>query len=278
MSKDYETGAERVQAPPAPQGPTLEQQATDREAALQAELQSQRIEAAKAQAKAEAMERFVQDSFQRGRQEVPQEAQVAVNDLGLTEEQILADPTGAIAKIAAQIRQRDEAMREYQQRVGNVVGNLAKSTFKAEMESLKSERFSEWLTPYVEDYFRKNPEEAFKEGAVRNVYNQLIGQNYGELERLEREKVGVPTQTRERVVEPSVRQSYSNVAPPTSQTNILPEDEMFMLESHNRKSPEQYRMTPEEWRDIRQGRKYPKAISTDIQVRGAKPNVSYERG
>ena len=165
-------------------------------------------------------------------------------------------------------------MRDYQERANSVIGNLAKNSFKAEMGALQNERYGEWIAPYVEDYFRKNPEDVFKDGSVRRIYNELVGQNIEELERLHREKAIPPNQQRERVVEMPL--GYSSVPEPRSRNdgNTLPEDEAFMLSEHNRKSP-QYAMTPEEWAEIRTGKKFPKKISTDIQHRGAKPNVSY---
>ena len=272
--KEFETGSPAP--PPAPKGPSPEEQARERELQLQGQKQAAEIEAARSQAKAEAMERFLQQSFARGRSEAPpQEAVRAQQDLGLTEEEILADPTGSIAKLSDHIRRQNEAMVEYQNRANSVIGNLAKSNFKSEMSALGKERYAEWLAPYVEDYFRNNPEEAFKDGSVRRIYNELVGQNIEELERLHKEKAVPPGQVnRERVIEQSTGASNYSPEPPRKETSALPEDEMFMLSEHNRRAP-QYAMTPEEWADIRSGKKFPKKISTDIQYRGAKPNVSY---
>lgn len=256
--------------------PTAAELAAEREAQLREELKQKEIDAARAQAKAEAMERYVSEQFAHGRETRPadRDTQRAVNELGLTEEDILNDPAGAIAKISAHMKARDAEMYAYQERVNSVVGNLAKNSFRAEMSALKNERFAEWLVPYVEDYFRKNPDEALLDGSVKRVYNQLVGQNYEELERLSKEK-GIPPNTRQRIVEPGIRTSGYEPAPVKEEKPVLPEDEMFMLQEHNRKVDPKYKMTPEEWADIRSGKKYPKKISTDIQVRGAKSNVSY---
>lgn len=231
------------------------------------------LELARAQARAEQMERLVREGFAQGREPVQPivEAQEAAEELGLTEAEILQDPTGAIAKISEQMRLQRNQFIEYQQRVGTVVGNLAKSNFKSEMQGLKSEEFSEWLTPHVEDYFRKNPEEALREGSVRRIYNELVGQNYSELQKLKTERAGMPQ--RQKVVEPAFK--ASSVLEPEKKSPALPEDELFMLNEHNRKVSANYRMTQDEWTAIRGGKKYPKKISSDIQYRGAKPNVSY---
>lgn len=269
--KEYE----RPAPPQVDPGPSQEELARQREMSLQEDKRQAELEAARAQAKAEAMERFVREAYAHGRSQPQQnpEAQQAAQSLGLTEEIILEDPTRAIAMIAEEMRRKDEAFREYQSRVNGVVGNLAKSNFKAEMQALHGERFAEWLVPYVEDYFRRNPEEAFQEGRVRGVYNELVGSNYEELERLHREKTAVPGQ-RERVVETPIRTTYPAQEAKKADSHGLPEEEAFFLEEMNKRMG-QYAMTPEEWADIRSGRKYPKKIATDIQVRGAKPNVSY---
>lgn len=255
--------------------PTAAELAAEREAQLREELKQKEIDAARAQAKAEAMERYVSEQFAQGRGQVPadRDTQRAVSELGLSEEDILNDPAGAIAKITAHMKARDQELYAYQERVNSVVGNLAKNSFRAEMSALKNERFAEWLVPYVEDYFRKNPEEALLDGSVKRVYNQLVGQNYEELERLSKEKSGV--NNRQRIVEPGIKTSGYEPAPVKEDKPVLPEDEMFMLQEHNKRVDSKYRMTPEEWAEIRSGKKYPKKISTDIQVRGAKSNVSY---
>mgnify|MGYP001581685329 CR=1 FL=1 len=272
--KEWEKGPAAAPSPVTPSGPTPEEQSREREAQAVAAKQAAEIEAARAQAKAETMERFVQESFARGRSTPPpQEAISAQETLGLTDEQILTDPAWAIAKLQEQIRLERAARADYQERANSVIGNLAKNSFKSEMGAISKERFGEWLVPHVEDYFRKNPEEAFKDGSVRRIYNELVGQNIEELERLHKDKVALPNQQRERVVEMPI--GYSTMPePPRKEGNQLPEDEAFMLASHNAKSP-QYAMTPEEWLEIRTGKKFPKKISTDIQHRGAKPNVSY---
>ena len=274
--REFETGrVPQIVEPPKPSEAEL---SAKREADLREELRQKELDTARAQAKAEAMENYVKQQFEAGRvQQTSQvdkrDAQIAANDLGLTEQDILNDPTAAIAKISEHMKRRDQELYDYQERVNSVVGGLAKNTFRAEMNSLKNERFGEWLVPYVEDYFRKNPQAALNDGEVRRVYNELVGQNYSELEKLSVEKATPPG--RERIIEQPIRASSYSPEPPKDDKGKLPEDEMFMLGEHNRKVEEKYRMTPEEWADIRSGVKYPKKISTDIQVRGAKSNVSY---
>lgn len=262
---------------PEPVGPTPEELARQKEAETQAKLREQELETERAKAKAEAMEMFVRERFAQGRTEVvqqaPPEARQAQEDLGMTEEEILSDPAGAIAKLSAYMRAKNEEEARYRNNANNVIANLAKSNFKSELQALKNERYAEWIMPHVEDHFRRNPEEAFNEGRVRSVYNELVGQNLQQLEKLERERTIPPP--RERVIEPSVSFSPSPEPAKKDEKQILPEDEEFMRLEHNRRVPEHYQMTAEEWRDIRSGKKYPKKISTDIQYRGAKPNVSY---
>jgi hypothetical protein len=274
MEREFDR--ERPQVKPT--GPTPEELGREREAKLQAEKHTAEVETARAQAKAEAMERFVRDSYAAGRQNTapPEDSRKAVNELGLTEEQILADPTGSIAKISDHIRRQNEEMFQYREQVNSVVGNLARSNFKAEMENVSKDRFGSYLMGHVEDYFRRNPNAALNEGEVRRVYNELVGQNYVELERLEKEKVGVsPPQDRERVVENTFR-AASYAPAPEKKLSKLPEDEAFMLGEMNKRMPAHYQMDETEWEEIRSGRKFPKKISTDIQVRGARPNVSYD--
>lgn len=260
---------------PVVEQPIVPDAAKEHEVRLQAELRESELAAARAGAKAEAMERFVREGFAQGRSAPPQDAVRAQEDLGLSDEDILSDPTGAISKLQAQIRQRDEAMREYQERANSVIGNLAKNSFRSEMQSLSKERYSEWITPYVEDYFRKNPQEAFTDGAVRRVYHELVGQNLSELERLQSERTSVPL-PRQRVVEESARFSSASEPSGEAKKQLLSDEDEFMRVSTNSSFGGKYAMSPEEWADIRSGKKYPKKIATDIQVRGAKPNVSYD--
>lgn len=258
---------------PGPVKPSEAELAREREAQIQEQLRQSEIEAAKAQARAEAMEAFVREGFAQGRTQPPPEAVKAQESLGLSDEDILSDPTGSIARLQEQIRRQEAEMREYQERANSVIGNLAKNNFKGEMQALQKERYGEWITPYVEDYFRKNPEEAFRDGSVRRIYNELVGQNIEELERLHREKTQTPQQ-RQKVIEAPTRFSASPEPPRDEKKSLLSEEDEFMRLEHNKKSP-RYQMTQEEWADIRSGKKFPKKIATDIQVRGAKPNVSY---
>jgi hypothetical protein len=212
----------------------------------------------------------------------------AQQELGITEEDLRDNTIESIHKIAERVsaKQNAESMRH----VGAVVGNLANSTYEMELKDLSSDPYYGYLESGLRDYFRRNPQEYTNNpGSIRRKYNELVGENIAELQRLAAEKEAADqgggtndapatrgsTQhsSRARVVEPSI--NVNSPAPDRGGKKtapVLDEARQDIMDTFNAFG---LNMDAEEWTEIEEGRALPKKVSADIQLGMNKPNTDY---
>lgn len=288
--KEYARGAVApTPAPaPAPPGPSPEEVAAQKEAeiaALKAEMAQK--EAAFA-ARFDGLERLVGEGFRNRATPaapVPPDttaAYAAQQDLGLTDEEILANPAKSFEKIRDHLRNQIRA--EMTQEYGAAFNNLTVTAFQSQVEALRADPYFEDLSGALIQYFQDNPQEASIAGQVRRIYNELIGVNIGELQKRAeaRKQLAEPAPpvapaARPRAVEPSLRAPVTPTPMPPEARNapIIDEAEANMMEAFNKVRPGLFK-DEAEWAEVAQGKRFPKKIATDIQAGRAKPNVSYE--
>ena len=262
---------------------------------LHAEARERDMASAANDARLEMMERQLAQGYsdRTSAQTAPQASPSyeAQQELGITDEELLANPTTSMRKIAEQVGVRLNA--ESMQRVGAVVGNLANSTYEMELKELSNHPYYASLEGSLRQHFRNVPQEYTNSpGSLKKKFNELIGENLTELQRLEVESgadvansdaqisgatnaAPATRSPRARAVEPSI-----NVSSPSPRTPgpakggkvALDDARTEMMETFNAFG---LNMTPDEWLEIEEGRALPKKVSTDIQVGIAKANVEY---
>ena len=194
-----------------------------------------------------------------------QEAQQAAADLGMSKDEILADPDAALQKIYSHFT---NVIQERDQKFGQVLAGVADKTFQSEMRLLKNKDefpFYEDLKPHIEDYYSSNPREKVP-GVGRSpseVYELLVGRNWKVLD--ERRKQKEPTAP----IAPAdeVTRLPSEPEPPTrtpapegprqgrkKKVELSPEEEKVRV-SYNR--DENTNISPEEWIAIRDNKVLP---------------------
>jgi len=218
----------------------------------------------------------------------------AQQELGITDDDLIAHPAENMRKIAEQVGTRLNA--ESMQRVGAVVGNLANSTYEMELKELSKHPYYASLEGSLRQHFRNVPQEYTNSpGSIKKKFNELIGENLTELQRLEVESGAEAANSeaqisgatnaapatrspRARAVEPSI-----NVASPTPRSPgptkggkvVLDDARQDVMDTFNAFMSPEDRLTPEGWLEIEEGRALPKKVSADIQVGIAKANVEY---
>lgn len=282
--KEYDRGAVPVPPAPAPpQGPTPEEVA-----AKNAEISALKTEIAQKEAaftaRFDGLERMVGDSFRNRATPaapVPPDtaaAYAAQQDLGMTDEEILANPAKSFEKLRDHLKKqvREEVAKEY----GDTLNNMAVAAFQSQVEALRGEPYFGDLADAVVQYFQDNPREASVPGQVRRIYNELIGVNLAELQRrasARKEPADPePPPARARSVEPAFRSPAAPTpAPPENKTApVIDEAEAAVMSAFNKARPGLFK-DETEWAEVAQGKRFPKKIASDIQTGRAKPNVSY---
>jgi hypothetical protein len=243
-------------------------------------------------ARLEMMERRLAEGYEANQNAPtapsPSAAAEAQVELGITEEDLRNNSIESIHKIAERVAAKQNA--ESMQRVGAVVGNLANSTYEMELRELSSDPYYSYLESGLREYFRRNPQEYTNNpGSIQRKYNELVGENIAELQRLQAEKEAAAAEgdrtapatrgstqhsSRARVVEPSI-----NVSSPSpgarakaKEAPVLDEARQQIMDTFNAFG---LNMDAEEWMEIEEGRALPKKVSSDIQVGIAESNTDY---
>lgn len=273
--------------------PTPEQEELERLRAAEAQWKDQEAERQKqeADARIRALEDQMRQRYQAVRQNAapPQEQTYAAQqELGLTDEEILANPKEAIERMAQHIAQKELAAER--QQMTQILGHQVRRGFDAEMGSLSQEPYFRDLEATLHEYFQQNPQEAIVAGSVKRKYNELVGENLAYLTKLaaERQAAEAVAQEREtatqaqsvqnRVVEPQIR--------PGSVEKTKTSEKEFSLDPNPARAKEKQRLIDEfnrhganldekEWIEIEEGRALPKKMSADIQLGYGGPNVEY---
>jgi hypothetical protein len=210
----------------------------------------------------------------------------AQQELGITDEELLANPTQSMRQIAEHVAAKMNA--ESMQRVGAVVGNLANTTYEMELKELSTHPYYVHLEGQLRDHFRNNPTEYTNNpGAMRRKYNELVGANLTDLQRIQEEATeadisnstnaapATRTPSRTRVVEPNLpvnSPAPGNVRGTKKEAPVLDSARQELMDTFNAFG---LNMNAEEWLEIEEGRALPKKVSADIQVGIAKSNVDY---
>jgi hypothetical protein len=285
----------------AEEEPSAEAQELERLRQANAELES-RLRAqrdSEVDSRLSEMERAMQEKYRAVRQAPsapqPEPAYQAQQELGITDEEILANPRAAIERISEHIA--NQRLSQMQDGVVQVLRHQVKRGFDSEMESLRNHPYYNDLAPVLREHFDANPHEMIEAGAVKRRFNELVGENLDTLTKLaaEREakrKVDEESQrlseqpgaiARNRVVEPSIRAGSAPLQSSPSQKEKeteLDKDpsraaaKRDLIDIFNRVRPG-LDLTEEEFVAIEKGDVFPKKVAADYQVRGGKPNVEY---
>ena len=284
FQKEYERAPKPAAAPePVAPAPEPAPDAKDAEiAALKGEMAQKE---AAFDARFSGLERMVGDSFRnRNAPTAPAPpdtaaAYVAARELGLSDEEILANPVKSFEKIRDHLRV--QIKHELAQEYGETLQNLTVTAFGAQVDALRSDPYFADLEGALVQYFQDNPNEAKTAGQVRRIYNELIGVNHTELQRRQAARKEAqtpapePAPARTRTVEPSFRAPSAPVPEVTPKPAVaaLAEDEQAMMDAFNKVRPGLFKDTGE-WAEVAEGKRFPKKIASDIQVGRAKSNAS----
>ena len=249
--------------PPKAAGPTAE------EMLAQERAERMKLESRFAAAEADARARF--DMMDRRQYAQPvMTAAEAQRDLGLTAEDLAADPEKALKLLKDHIRK--ETLAEVESKYAPMVTGLAEDAFATKMEALRNRKYANDLMPLMEDYFQANPQERTPR-KVEEVYERLVGKNLDELQRRESTRsADMPKNylPNARVEEPSLRAGGAPLrvegdsAEPTATLTEM-EEQAFQYWKRlgvidNRK----------EWVEISKGNVFPKSVSADWQPEAAR--------
>jgi len=241
----------------APAGPTAEDMlAREREERRQLE---QRFVAAEADARA----RF--DMLDR-RQAPTMSAAQAQQELGLTAEDIAANPDKALAMLEEHITQKTEARLE--KKYGGQLNALSSRAFSSDVEALKGKKYAADVVPLVDEYCRANPQEMNTPGKATEVYERIVGKNIEELQRRDASRGGSMEKnytSSARTEEPPLRQAGSlrvDAAEDTDADGALTEAEEATRLSYNAYGAN---ISKKEWAAIAGGKIYPKNRASDWQ-------------
>jgi len=275
-----------------PKEPSSDALLAQKDAELQALKQEMAQKEAAFDARFQGLERMVSDGFRNRATPVApapavdaQAAYRAAQDLGLSDEEILANPLKSFERIRDHLR--DQIRAEVTQEFGGRLQNLAVTAFTAQMDALKSDPYYEDLKDALVQYFQENPGEAENPGQIRRIYNELIGVNIAELQRRQATRAEKAAESapapapvpRARAVEPSYRAPSAplpEVAKPAPAAEI-DEAEAAMMEAFNKVRPGLFKNTGE-WAEVAQSKRFPKQLSSDIQFGRSRPNTHYPVG
>jgi len=216
----------------------------------------------------------------------PSSAYAAQQELGLTDEQILSNPLESVKAIAQHIAEKQRAA--FVAEVAPVLGGLVHSNYEAQVDSLKSHPYFIDLQDALRGHFEENPSDKMSPGNIRKVFNELVGANIVELqrraavregERQAAEAVATPA-PRARAVEPSIRTPATTVTTKQAMEKEgvimgdgLDDARQELMQEFNKYG---VNLSDKEWQAIESGERFPKKISSDIQVLGRRANVSYD--
>lgn len=242
------------------------------------------------------LERSMQERYRAVREvpsaPAPEPAYQAQQELGLTDEEILAKPAEAVQRMAEHIANQRVAQMEGQ--VTQVLGHQVRRGFDAEIESLKKHPYFDDLAGALNTHFESNPHEMIQAGSAKRRFNELVGENLETLtklaaereaqRRIDEEKRVLADQpaaiSRNRVVEPAIRPGTPPPVETTSKDKEFTLDEnparaaekRYLMEEFNRHGAN---LNEEEWVGIEDGKLLPKKLAADIQMGRSKPNVEY---
>jgi len=216
-------------------------------------------------------------------QEVATPQQQAAFELGMTEEEIAANPGAAMERMKTHMEQRDGQYREAITRAGYVMNNLAQTTHDSQVSSLRDRDFYENAEPMIRAYYEQNPREKIP-GMGRTpdeVYNIVIGQNWKQWEKERQAKdpgpdpnlaqpPNLPTGRAPAAIETPLRppgRSGTDTAPKEKEVKLSPEKEKIRKHYN---SSFKTNISAAEWVAIESGKVLPKQAkgAADWQVHG----------
>jgi len=214
----------------------------------------------------------------------PSSAYAAQQELGLTDEQILSNPLESVKAIAQHIAEKQRAA--FVAEVAPVLGGLVHSNYEAQVDSLKSHPYFIDLQDALRGHFEENPSDKMSPGNIRKVFNELVGANIVELQRRaavregERLAAAATPAPRARAIEPSIRTPALSISPTKAEDKEgfimgdgLDGARQELMQEFNKYG---VNLSDKEWQAIESGKRFPKKISSDIQVLGRRANVSYD--
>lgn len=265
------------------EGPTVAEVQADAER-KQAEFQAKVAqEKAVLDAKMEALERNVGQRFAERPQTVAPAAQQAREELNLSDEEILANPKAAVARVADYITQ--QRLAEQNTRNAEIFGNLADTAYRSQIQMLSQKEFYADLEPYINDYFQRNPQERLTSGRPEQYYNELVGANAGELYKRKAARDAEAAAaaedgderefTRQRAASPNL--STPGLRGPEADDGVEDSD-VELLGDHADVKAELIgifnelgvNLSAKEWSEIEAGKVFPKKIAADWQSGGRK--------
>ena len=216
-------------------------------------------------------------------QEQPSPEQVAY-ELGMSAEEVAANPDEAFKKFENILNQRDSQYKEAIQRAGYVMNNLAQNNHETQVTSLKDRDFFDKAEPLIRAYYNENPREKVP-GMGRTpdeVYNIVIGQNWKQWEKERQESSPPPDpnlspppllqNNRPQAIEsplPLSKQSVLSESSSREKDIKLSEDEESIRQHYN--TSFKTNISKAEWVAISSGKVLPKQSkgAADWQVHGA---------
>ena len=199
-------------------------------------------------------------------------------DLGITEEEVAANPAAYMNKIQDYLNAIYQNNQQTVQRASEVITGLADRTHKAELRALEKEDFYKYAKSDIEAYYDQHPEEKIpgQGKSPQEVYAQVVGNNWKSYyEKQAAEKAKEDKENPPPVPEPRTQQ-YTETAPrPTAPTGpdihnekptevILSKEEEEILKGYNMLDPG-LRMTPAEWKAIKDGKILPKNSGWNVR-------------
>lgn len=206
--------------------------------------------------------------------EQPPQQQVDVNAIkaymdqaGITDEQILSAPRDVLADLTWRASQAiaQQEVSSLRSEVGRVFEDLAHSRFKSELGSLAAEPFFADVQKELEAWVDKNPNERFREGAVRAKYNELVGATRP-WEKKQEETLADRSVTRQREVETPIATSPAMPSRTADSPSVsLDEARQEVMDVFNQLAPK-YAMDAAEFQQIEDGKKFPKRKVGNIEA------------
>ena len=241
----------------APTGPSAEDMLShERE-------ERRQLETRFAAAEADARARF--DMIERRGYAQAMPAAQAQEELGLTSEDIAANPEKALSMLKEHISRETEARLE--KKYSGVISGLAEQVSGSQVEALRSKKYAADLIPLVEEYFQHNPQDRHIPGKATEVYERLVGKNLDALEKRESTRGAMDKgySNPNRVEEPSFRSAGALRVEGGGE-----DDENAQLTEAEEETRKQYNayganISKKEWVGISSGKVFPKNRASDWQ-------------
>lgn len=268
--------------PEAPTVAEVQAEAERKQQELEAKMQQEK---AVLDAKMEALERNVGQRFAERPQTVaPAAATQAREELNLSDEEILANPRAAVARVADHITQ--QRLAEQNTRNAEIFGNLADTAYRSQIQMLSQKEFYADLEPYINEYFQRNPQERLTSGRPEQYYNELVGANITELNsrkaQRDAEVKEAASDGDEREFEKRQRAASPNLSTPgprgpesdsdegNTDAELLGKDADVKQELIGIFNELGVNLSAKEWSEIEAGKVFPKKIAADWQAGGRK--------